>query len=257
MKRKRNSFGRFLRRTVLLCCAVAAIASSVLSAEPKPSKGADAKEPTTQADPKKPDKDGWLSLFDGQSLGKWKVLAKYDFAASGKVSVAKKTIVLEQGFPATGIKWTGDFPKTNYEISLEARRVYGGDFFCGLTFPVGDKALTLVCGGWGGQVTGLSCVDGESAIENDTCTFHEYKEGQWYRIRLRVGKEKIEAWLDKEQIVDLPLKARQLSLRWEMEPALPFGICTWQTTGELRNFRVRSLDKKLPTKPQDSPPKPE
>ncbi len=231
-------------------------ASSARAEETKPPAGAEAKK-ETKSDPQKPDKDGWVSLFDGKKLGKWKVLSKYDFAASGKVRVAEKAIVLEQGFPATGVKWTGDFPKMNYEVSLEARRVYGGDFFCGLTFPVGDKTLTLVCGGWGGQVTGLSCIDGESAIENDTCTFNEYKEKQWYRIRLRVRKEKIEAWLDDEQIVDLPLKARELSLRWEMEACQPFGVCTWQTTGELKNLRFRSLDKKPAAKPQESPTKPE
>ena len=136
-----------------------------------------------------PDKHGWISLFDGESLKQWQVLAEFDFAAHGKVRVAEKAIVLEQGFPATGIKWKGKFPTTDYQVSLEARRTYGSDFFCGLTFPVGEKTLTLVCGGWGGQVTGLSCIDGESAIENDTCTFHEYQENKWYRIRLLVRKE--------------------------------------------------------------------
>lgn len=205
----------------------------------------------------KPDKHGWISLFDGKSLKQWQVLTEFDFAAHGKVRVAEKAIVLEQGFPATGIKWKGGFPKIDYEVSLDARRTYGSDFFCGLTFPVVEKTLTLVCGGWGGQVTGLSCIDGESAIENDTCTFHEYKEKKWYRIRLLVRKEKIEAWLDEEKIVDLPLKARQLSLRWEMEPAQPFGICTWNTSAELRNLRFRPLAGKSSASPQESAPRPE
>ena len=106
-------------------------------------------------------------------------------------------------------------------------------------------------------MTGLSCIDGESAIENDTCSFHEYKEKQWYRIRLAVRADRIDAWLDDEHIVDLPLKSRQLSLRWEMEPAQPFGICTWNTSGELKNLRYRLLDKKLVAKPQEPAPAPE
>ena len=216
-------------------------------------------EPKTPAPPaaKKPDGEGWANLLDTKSLKKWEVVKKYDFADHGKVELSKDGIVLEYGSPATGVKWTGDFPKVGYEVTLEARRVYGDDFFCGLTFPVGDKTLTLVCGGWGGQVTGLSCIDGESAIENDTCTFHEYKQKQWYRIRLVVRGDRIDAWLDDEQIVDLPLKARQLSLRWEMEPAEPFGICTWQTSGEIRKLRYRLLDKKLPVKGQEPHGKPE
>ena len=248
MKRKRHApigLWHVLRLSVLIVAGMAI----------RPGLAGEAKK--VQAEGAKPDQDGWVSLLNGESLKKWKVLTKFDFAAHGEVQVAAKAIVLEQGYPATGVKWTGNFPKMDYEASLEARRTYGSDFFCGLTFPVGDKSLTLVCGGWGGQVTGLSCIDGESAIENDTCTFHEYKEKRWYRLRLRVRKEKIEAWLDDEQIVDLPLKARELSLRWEMEPAEPFGICTWNTTGELRKLRFRSLAKKPGIGPQESAPKPE
>jgi hypothetical protein len=224
-------------------------------APPQPARRsrADSKKP----DPGKPDKEGWLSLFDGRSLGKWKIVTEFDFERHGEVRVTDGQIVLEDGAPATGVKWTGDFPKLNYEVALEARRIEGSDFFCGMTFPVDDKSLTLVCGGWGGQVTGLSSIDGEPAVENDTCTYHQYKEKQWYRIRLRVRKEKIEAWLDDEQIVELPTKAREFSIYWEMEPALPFGICTWYTTGALKNIRVRSLDKKPFAKAQDLAPKPE
>lgn len=253
MKRVQNTPIGFSRAYCLLLAIVAMSAHSFIpAAEPKPTPKKEAKVAAA-----KQDKDGWLRPFDGESLKGWEVLTEFDFASHGKVRVADKAIVLEQGFPATGVRWLGDFPKMDYEVSLEARRTYGSDFFCGLTFPVGEKSLTLVCGGWGGQVTGLSCIDGESAIENDTCTFHEYKEKQWYRIRLCVRKDRIDAWLDDEQIVDLPLKARELSLRWEMEPAEPFGICTWNTTGELRNIRFRPLAKKPETKPQESPANPE
>ncbi len=134
---------------------------------------------------KQPDKEGWISLFDGKSLGDWKVVAEADFERHGEVLVENRQILLKAGLPATGVKWTGKFPKIDYEIALEAMRVEGDDFFCGLTFPVGDKWLTLVCGGWGGQATGLSNIDGDSAIDNQTCTFQEYKQKQWYRIRVR------------------------------------------------------------------------
>lgn len=193
---------------------------------------------------KEADKEGWVSLFDGKTLGKWKVVTEYDFQRHGKVVVKDNQIILEDGFAATGIKWSGDFPKINYEISLEAMRIEGDDFFCGLTFPVGDKWLTLICGGWGGQVTGLSNIDGDSAIDNETCTFQEYKEKQWYRIRVRVTKERISVWLDDEQVVDFEPEGRQLSIRWEVEPTQPLGICTWYTTGALKNLRWRPLDKK-------------
>ena len=147
---------------------------------------------------------------------------------------------------ATGIRWTGDSPKTGYEISLEARRVAGSDFFCGVTFPVEDAALTLVCGGWSGMVVGLSSIDGEPAVENETCTAQEFEMGRWYRIRLRVTKPLVEVWIDDEKIIELPTADRKFSLYWEMEPMQPLGICSWVTTGGLRKIRFRRVDEKPP-----------
>lgn len=244
MKQPCRPASRIVRILLLLGSGVVLLAASLSAAEPKPPAKQPEEKQATKSEPRKPDNDGWINLLAPESLAKWKVLDEFDFADHGKVHVSEKAISLEQGFPATGVKWSGDFPTVGYEVSLEAQRVSGSDFFCGLTFPVGDKALTLVCGGWGGQVTGLSCIDGESAIDNDTCSFQEYKEKQWYRIRIAVRADRIDAWLDDEHIVDLPLKSRQLSLRWEMEPAQPFGVCTWNTSGELKNLRYRLLDKK-------------
>ena len=56
----------------------------------------------------------------------------------------------------TGITWTNEVPTNNYEISLEAMRVEGSDFFCALTFPVGNDPCSFIVGGWGGGVVGLS-----------------------------------------------------------------------------------------------------
>ena len=183
----------------------------------------------------------WTSLFDGKTLGKWEVVEKYDFKRHGKVHIEKEAVVLEMGSPATGIRWKGDFPRTAYEISLEARRVEGSDFFCGVTFPVQDAALTLVCGGWSGMVVGLSSIDGEPAVENETCSYTEFELGRWYPIRLRVTKRLVEVWIDREKIIELPTDDRKFTLYWEMEPLQPLGICSWVTTGAVRKIRYRRV----------------
>ena len=103
----------------------------------------------------------------------------------------------------------------------------------------------------GGQTTGLSNIDGDSAIDNETCTFQEYKQKQWYRIRVRVARDRIAAWLDQEQIVDLESANRQLSIRWEVEPTQPLGIATWYTTAALRNIRFRPLADRPPARPKE------
>lgn len=173
-------------------------------------------------------------LFDGISLDGWQVI---DFEEHGSVSVVDSCLILGTGAGITGIKWIKKYPKTNYEISLEAKRVEGNDFFCGLTFPVKESFCTLVIGGWGGSIVGLSCIDGEDAANNITYDFRKFESNHWYLIRLRVAEEKIEAWIEKDKIIDFEIGSHQLSLRWETESSKPFGITSWKTTAALRHIK--------------------
>ena len=183
-----------------------------------------------------------VKLFNGKNLDGWRIIEKFSYDKHGKVEVAKGEIVLGTGNPATGIAYARPFPKINYEVSLEGKRIDGRDFFCGMTFPVGDKDyLTLILGGWGGGTTGLSNLDGFSADENETSNYVEFKQNQWYAIRLKVTKDKIEAWVDKEKIVDAKIKDRKLSIWWEQEPVRPFGIANWNTKSAIRNVKLKRL----------------
>jgi hypothetical protein len=178
------------------------------------------------------------SLFDGKTLDGWK---KTEFGGEAGVEVKDGRIVMQAGNPMTGITWTREFPKTNYEVSLEAMRVDGSDFFCGLTFPVGDDPCSFIVGGWGGGVVGLSSIDGSDASENETTKYQEFQSGRWHKIRVRVSKEKIEAWLDTEQMVDVELKDKRISIRPEVELSRPLGISCFSTTAALRDIKVRLL----------------
>lgn len=180
-------------------------------------------------------------LFDGRTLDGWEVLQKYDYANSGNVYIADGWLVMEAGRPGTGVRWTGPFPRCNYEVVFEGKRVAGSDFFCAVTFPLGNDALTLVLGGWGGSVVGLSSINGEPAAENETCRYIDFEQGRSYRIRLRVTADRVDAWIDTEHVISLPTEHRQFSIRWEVEPCLPFGLATWRTTGAVRNLRLRLL----------------
>lgn len=181
------------------------------------------------------DKGDTLILFNGVSLDGWETI---DFTGQGGVSIADSCIIIKQGLGITGIKWTKDYPKSNYEVSLEAKRVEGEDFFCGLTFPVKEYFCTFVIGGWGGSIVGLSNIDDEDAANNITYDFRSFVQDQWYKIRLKVTDEKIEAWLDKDKIIDFTIGYHKISLRWEAESSKPFGIITWQTTGAVRKIVV-------------------
>src|SRR5689334_16325094 len=78
--------------------------------------------------------------------GKWRETA---FRGAGKVRIEGSVVLLPPGGPLTGVTWSGDFPKSDYEIRFEARRTQGNDFFASLTFPVGTSFCTWVMGGWG------------------------------------------------------------------------------------------------------------
>src|SRR5262245_14712276 len=179
----------------------------------------------------------WQSLFDGKTLEGWKVT---DFAGHGEVKVESGRLTLHSGVMLTGVSWTNTLPKIDYEVSLEAMKVEGGDFFCGLTFPVQDSFCTLIVGGWGGGVVGLSSIDGMDASENETTKYMKFDAGRWHRIRLRVVPSQIQAWIDDEKIVDQPIEGRKISLRpGDIDLSKPFGVATWQTTGALRDIKIR------------------
>lgn len=177
-------------------------------------------------------------IFDGKTLEGWEIT---NFGPQGPVEISSGTIVLGMGDGCTGITYKRPFPDINYEVSLEAKRVSGTDFFCGLTFPVGKDPCTLIVGGWGGTVVGLSSIDGLDASDNETMINRKFEKGQWYRIRLQVTDSTIKAWIDDEQTVNFNYRGRALSIRPEVNLSKPFGIASWCTTAALRNIRVKRI----------------
>ena len=182
--------------------------------------------------------EAWRPLFDGKTLGQWKPTG---FGGEGEVVVEDGAIKIGMGADLSGITWSGDVPQQGYEMSLDAQRADGTDFFCGLTFPVGEDPCSFIVGGWGGGVVGLSSIDGEDAAHNATTSFKEFKTGRWYAIRVRVSPERIVCFIDNEQVVDQPLKDRKLSIRDEVSSSKPLGIATYATTALVKNIRWRPL----------------
>lgn len=179
--------------------------------------------------------------FNGRDLAGWKIVSQDFFDKHGKVEWRDGAVHLGAGRPGTAIAWTGAMPKIDYEVSLDAKRVAGDDFFCGLTFPVADAFCTLIVGGWGGGTTGLSNIDGFAAVENETTDYVDAKRDRWYRIRLRVARKKIQSWIDDRKIVDVDTDGKKFEIWWEQEPARPFGIASWNTAAALRGLKVAAI----------------
>jgi hypothetical protein len=179
-------------------------------------------------------------LFDGKSLDGWEIT---NFGPQGPVYVSGDKIILGMGDGCTGITWKKAFPRTGYEVSLDAMRMAGNDFFCGMTFPVGKSPCTLIIGGWGGATVGLSSIDGKDAAENETTTIRNFDKNRWYHIRLIVTDELIRSWIDSDKIVDFTIANKRLSIRPEVELSRPFGIASWNTTAAIRNIQLKSIRK--------------
>lgn len=182
-------------------------------------------------------------LFNGKSLADWETV---DIGGSGQVELEGGVMIINQGDSLSGVvyKKPQELPVTNYEISLLAKRLQGVDFFCALTFPVGDlkKCATLICGGWGGSVTGISSIDDVDASNNATGSYQKYEDDKWYAVRLRVTPENLSVWIDDKQVVDQDIKGRKVSLRpGPIESYAPLAISTYNTTGAIKAVRLKVL----------------
>jgi hypothetical protein len=197
--------------------------------------------PTLAAGPRPSPADaaGWRDLFDGKTLktGRWPTSP-----ATASRPSRTGVLVLPSGEGLTGVTYAGpDLPKTNYEVQVVAKRVDGVDFFCGLTFPVGESHATFIAGGWGGAVVGISSVDGEDAAHNDTTTYEKFEKDRWYAFTVRVQPERIQAWMDDKQVVNLDTKGKKISVRVDIDEGKPMGVAAWQTTAAIKSVRIREL----------------
>ncbi len=226
-----KSINRHLLHLASLLAVVLCSHASVLQAQSSPP--SDGQHVT-----KKPLDDHWQPLFDGKTLGRWKIT---NFGGEGDVSVKDGKIVMEMGSSLTGITYQGHLPKNDYEISLEASRLDGVDFFCALTFPVRDSFCTFIVGGWAGAVVGISSIDGKDASENETTRYIAFKTNKWYRLRVRVQQDQIQAWIDDARVVHVKMAGRRLTTRAEVDLSKPLGVASWETRAAIRNIRIRKL----------------
>lgn len=180
----------------------------------------------------------WRPLFDGQGLGAFAVT---DFGGQGEVAVRDGALVLGIGSPLTGVTWSGEPPTGSYELEVVAARVQGGDFFCGLTFPVGQDHLSLVLGGWGGSLCGFSSLDGNDAAHNDSRCMRGFTDGQDYTVRVTVTPEQVAATLDGQPLCAIDPRKHALSLRPEVRLSRPLGLASFATEAAIRRARWRPL----------------
>lgn len=196
--------------------------------------------------------DGAATDKETVTAKQWKPLSKKwvacQFGGDGPTEITPNekdgaSIKADIGDPLSGVRWDGDVAKENYEIELEGRRTEGFDFFCGLTFPVGDSHVTFVLGGWGGGVVGISNIDGMDASENEQAFYKTFTNGEWQKIRVRVDPQQIQCWINDKLAIEQSRSDHRFDLRYEMEVCRPLGIAAYMCKAEYRNIRMRELTK--------------
>lgn len=182
----------------------------------------------------------WQPMFDGKTLEGWR---ETPFRNHGAATVDNGAIVLSAGAPLTGVNFSGEFPRDNYEVRFEAARRKGSDFFASLTFPIGETFATFVTGGWGGDIIGISSIDGWDASDNETRAYFTFERDRWYAFRLRVSKGQIGVWIDNKQVVDVDVNGRTVDLRrGDIKLSAPFGFASYNTTGAIRKIEYQRLN---------------
>ncbi len=185
-----------------------------------------------------------LEFLTGSELKDWKVID--EIQDHGAVSLKDGVLSLGAGKPMTCVAYTGKatLPVKDYEISFEARRVDGEDFFAALTFPVRDDKshVTLVVGGWGGKCVGISCIQYMSADENDTTNWIEFETKKWYKFRVEVRENSLTGFVDDKKIFEADTEGKKLSLRFgDIEFCKPLGFASYLSDSEIKNLRIKKL----------------
>ena len=183
-----------------------------------------------------------LALFNGKDLSGWK---RAQIPGSGPVNVLSNGIVAcGIGAPMTGIAYTNTPPTMNYELSLEAQRAEGSDFFIALTIPVEKSFCTVIIGGWGGGLCGISSFDYADASENKWSEGLRLENNRWYALRVRVTPGVLQVFLDND-LYTARIEyddASRFSLRaGDIDKTKPLGLATYYTRALWRNFTLTPI----------------
>jgi formylglycine-generating enzyme required for sulfatase activity len=202
----------------------------------------------------------WQDIFDGKTLDGWRQPSG-DLFRGGNADVQEHCMILQAEALGAGIVATRPVPTINYEVAIEAKRVTGWDFGS-TTFPIGHQVCTFYLGGNpNGDTVGLGRLDGLSYDNNATASRIEFQADRWYKIRLRVTAERIWAWIDDAEVVNVAV--REHEFRTDHPGMAPFGLYAWNGKAAIRSIRLRQLKaaatdaSRVPPEPGDEPRLPE
>ncbi|MCA9258672.1 MAG: DUF1080 domain-containing protein, partial [Planctomycetales bacterium] len=138
---------------------------------------------------------------------------------------------------ATNINFVfGDPTWGDYVMTCQARKDRGAEGFM-ILFRAADAEhfYWLNLGGWNNSRHAIEKKIGGRGGSIGRGRDGVIESGRWYDVRIRCEGDRIQCWLDNEQIIDM---------RDPRDPMLKgmIGLGTWGTQARYRNVRVTSLD---------------
>ena len=192
---------------------------------------------------KAPKAGEWQSLFDGKTLTGWEIAEGGEFDGHGGVVVKSGSIILQTGrSKRTGITFNGSFPKEDYEVRFEAKRLAGDSEFASTVFPIGSGGAFLVVGASYG--VGLHGVDGRPAWANLTTRSKRFETGRWYELGITVTKSKVQVRIDGATIIDVTRGDHRFELVESGLALKPFGFTMALSQTAIRDVRLMQLGAK-------------
>ncbi len=153
----------------------------------------------------------------------------------GNWSISGKEI-RQLGNGADAIRTFGQVGWSNYEISLDAKKIGGNEGFLIQFYDHDAKHFFwLNLGGWGNTQDAIQQAQGKSlpTVIGGHPTIH-IESGQWYHIRLRCRGPHIQVWVNARKLFDQTLAAGA-------HVHGKVGIGTWQTQAEFKHIRVTTI----------------
>lgn len=253
MKREPEWSAAMIRYFLSLCCLTACVAC-----DEKPAAAVSEKKPAVYT------VSDWADWKKQDTGPEAKVEVKAEIAEPNPAKDAKPAalsaeakkagvLIIGPGAPFSAVKYEGKadiLPREGYEIAWDAMRVEGSDFFAALTFPVGkpeegkkERCVTLVTGGWGGWVVGISSIGHQFASENESTRSYEFVSGRWYRFTLQVTPEVIRCLIDGKEQFKVDVRDKALTMHpSEIQRCEPLGFASYETKGAIRNLQIRKLE---------------
>ena len=199
-----------------------------------------------------PAEEGWVSLFDGRSLGDWEPVG----GLGSKAAARDGGIVLESLPGWNAVHWRTDVPRENYEFAYETMRQRGSGDFGTLAFAIGGATHCMLHIGAGdGRTVGLSLLDGRDYRANGTARKLDLRNGRWYSVRLQVTADRVRAWVDGQQVIDQAREGHRFAPKSHISRRIKaFGLCSLQSVAAVRNIRLRRFEPGAVPAARESPP---